>query len=465
MLYTVTVEEKKIQPVDNVEVALGNEADFAMKREANKLFVIRAGLFGDFDKDGNYNINYDVLTELLEVQKIITDIKENGYSATAKIGEFKIKFQVKLQEEQNYFLRADLFLIEDGDGIDMKPRKIETFVAAYSDVNNTFFRDNVKKEFNLVTEIEAIGKEMNNDEIAKLALGIKNKHKKEAVYVDMLMEVQAEIYTIRMIEVLGRAGELGEKILNEYRPEVEKQESTFTVGKKHVYTKMKEILDTSIKNNGGFEAIGAQQEVKLIIKDIGKVVNEYHETFYEMYEMMGKVPKAEASSEQSKVVPKPAAAPAKKPADGDKSKDKPKPPAKPPAKDAPKDKSKDKNEKGLFDDWSPKKKTKTALAPKAPVPAKPEVKVPIKSTPAKPVLPVKPAVVKPKEKPEADVRDPFSDLGDVDDVSNIAKNKKEALVGLGYTEEVEKGRSERPSESDKKRLKPQEVPKETEFGL
>ena len=314
-------ENNKEQPLDSPEVALGYEADVEMQHAADKLFVVRAGLLGDFNEQGEYTVDYNVLTELLGIKKIILSTTEAGYAATAKVGEYKIKFIVEIFEETNFFLRADLFLLEDSGGVSMEHREVKTFIASYSNVNNAFFRESVKKEFNLITEIEALGKDINDDEIAKLILEIKNKHKRSATFIDMLMEVQSEIYVIRMLEVLGRAGNVGEKIVREYKEEAEKQGKTTAIGQKNVYTKLKEILDAKIKKNGGFEAIGVQKDKNQILKDARKVVDEYYGTFHEM---IVRVPKTEVVLDKNKDASKAAtlSKPAGKPGGGKNKGDK-----------------------------------------------------------------------------------------------------------------------------------------------
>lgn len=139
-------EEQKIEyKVFGNEDLLLKKIDFLdYQKISNKMLFLQYHLLGQFDNVGNYYINNDIKKDLIKVQKEIQVEDSNGYVAHLRYAKLVFEFEINLTYNEDR-AKASLVLVEK-----LYDQTVKTVIDTYEEENNSDFRINVRKRYNLV---------------------------------------------------------------------------------------------------------------------------------------------------------------------------------------------------------------------------------------------------------------------------------------------------------------------------
>lgn len=245
-------------------------------------------LVGKFRDDGKYYLQNDIKKDLVQMEKEIALVEEGIFYASNSYMNKNFNFKIVVEKLAENKARAILYLIEDY--LDGQQRgQFSTFVASFEEVINGDFNIKVKTAFNLV---DSAG-DLHETDIPQVAI-LLHGQKENGIFLDELIELGSQIYVLRMLELLEKAGEKGQEILTDFKEaqkKMEEEESKeeksdqkkkskkdividMSVNKK--YTKLRKILDQSIQKHGGYEKLPIKKEdlqknLKTFVEPVKKV--------------------------------------------------------------------------------------------------------------------------------------------------------------------------------------------------
>ena len=245
-------------------------------------------LVGKFRDDGKYYLQNDIKKDLVQMEKEIALVEEGVFYASNSYMNKNFNFKIVVEKLAENKARAILYLIEDY--LDGQQRgQFSTFVASFEEVINGDFNIKVKTAFNLV---DSAG-DLHETDIPQVAI-LLHGQKENGIFLDELIELGSQIYVLRMLELLEKAGEKGQEILTDFKEaqkKMEEEESKeekpdqkkkskkdividMSVNKK--YTKLRKILDQSIQKHGGYEKLPIKKEdlqknLKTFVEPVKKV--------------------------------------------------------------------------------------------------------------------------------------------------------------------------------------------------
>ena len=227
--------------------------------------VLRSSLLGYFEgKD--YKIRKEVANDLLKLPKIIDEQTLGTIVCHSYYQEYMFKFLITYDNFSTYS-SARIYLLEDMDKIG-ELKTLKTLIGESVRPGGSDILEFLIKEWNL-KKAGGDGEEQTVvvSELDAVLLGIKTDY----VFNQELIEILSQIYVIRISALLSECGQIGEKILAEYN----KLLKDYAVKRPSVlqkYTLIKHVLDSIIKENGGFEIIRQEHE-----KELKEVLASFYE--------------------------------------------------------------------------------------------------------------------------------------------------------------------------------------------
>ncbi len=208
------------------------------------------GLLGNFDNEGKYKISDPKIIEsLLKVPKHFGEKVDNVIYASAKKGSVVLNFKIELDNNPD-FSSATLYLIEIEHGIEEDVKHL-TQIDKYLNIYSPTFRDEVFKEWKIWTDDDVFEKDDYLFEYLRF-------QEEELLFNRELTEILAQLYLVRILKLLEMSGELGQKILQEYKLLIEKLQAG-DPGFSQSNTNLKSVLDyVLIKHNAIGEIIKTQ---------------------------------------------------------------------------------------------------------------------------------------------------------------------------------------------------------------
>lgn len=203
--------------------------------------IINNNLLGEFKKNGNYEIDKEILLELISAKKIIKESKDNKYILSVPIKEGFESFVLTLQIEDELDKQiAILKIVETNLKSNGEKELLKTQIGKYKDDRDIYFLIKVKKLFNIV-DSENGGKDLDNEEFLKLILKKIQNFKSFKNKSGNLEEI-AKDYINKIIEIMkDNPGKYSDYILRHYGIYLlEMQDLT---GDSKYYQKMKYKLD------------------------------------------------------------------------------------------------------------------------------------------------------------------------------------------------------------------------------
>lgn len=253
-------EEKK---VENDNSSVKNDFMEVLFYQAKQ----RDGLLGEYSLDGTYSIkNEKIIEGLLSIEKVLQefDNESNVAYASTKIGSVILNFKIEFELAESY-CSAHLKIIEIERKFDESIKHIQNLEDVV-DIYSPLFVQNTFKRWNIVKEADELDKR--NVVVGYLDLQERNKN-----FMKELSEILAQLYVMRMLQVLAGCGEIGEKVIAEYNLTLEKllsQDPGFSQNN----SRLKDLLDEIILKHKAMDVVllnGGEEVMKSYIQPINKL--------------------------------------------------------------------------------------------------------------------------------------------------------------------------------------------------
>lgn len=278
-------EEQKIEyKVFGNENLLLKKIDFLdYQKISNKMLFLQYHLLGQFDNVGNYYINNDIKKDLIKVQKEIQVEDSNGYVAHLRYAKLVFEFEINLTYNEDR-AKASLVLVEK-----LYDQTVKTVIDTYEEENNSDFRINVRKRYNLVDVAFTI----RDEEVPNLNIWL-YWQSEEYLYWQDLYEMGSQFFVLKAIAILETYGEKGAEIINIYKQQIEFVKEKNGEPK---FSKLKEILDKVVNKFGGYEKLDEGNG------KLGKLAQEFSKPFFSKDNSKASI--VEASTKSNKGSSKP----------------------------------------------------------------------------------------------------------------------------------------------------------------
>ena len=249
------------------EYETSDEDEISYYKTMFRMLSIKCGLVGRFTRTGKYIIPDEIKTDLVKINKEISDSGENFYKANTQYMRKNFFFVVRMEMIDDVKAKASLYLQEEADNV-FAGQYLTSHIADFVDDYNEYFRINVRKVFNLL-DVAIINEDYR---VPNLAVLLQDYIDLE-LFVAGLYDTACQIYLLKMLKLLEEeGGEEGLEILKRYKELIAHLEIEKMSGK-YKYTNYKNMLDKAILEKGGLKKLPvAQNKVKEIVKEMNKSV-------------------------------------------------------------------------------------------------------------------------------------------------------------------------------------------------
>ena len=249
------------------EYETSDEDEISYYKTMLRMLSIKCALVGRFTRAGKYIIPDEIKTDLVKMNKEISDSGENFYKANTQYMRKNFFFVVRMEMIDDVKAKASLYLQEEADGV-FNGQYLTSHIADFVDDYNEYFRINVRKVFNLL-DVAIINEDYR---VPNLAVLLQDYIDLE-LFVAGLYDTACQIYLLKMLKLLEEeGGEEGLEILKRYKELIAHLEIEKMSGK-YKYTNYKNMLDKAILEKGGLKKLPvAQNKVKEIVKEMNKSV-------------------------------------------------------------------------------------------------------------------------------------------------------------------------------------------------
>lgn len=249
------------------EYETSDEEEISYYKTMLRMLSIKCGLVGRFTRTGKYIIPDEIKTDLVKINKEISDSGENFYKANTQYMRKNFFFVVRMEMIDDVKAKASLYLQEEADNV-FAGQYLTSHIADFVDDYNEYFRINVRKVFNLL-DVAIINEDYR---VPNLAVLLQDYIDLE-LFVAGLYDTACQIYLLKMLKLLEEeGGEEGLEILKRYKELIAHLEIEKMSGK-YKYTNYKNMLDKAILEKGGLQKLPvAQNKVKEIVKEMNKSV-------------------------------------------------------------------------------------------------------------------------------------------------------------------------------------------------
>lgn len=249
------------------EYETSDEDEISYYKTMFRMLSIKCGLVGRFTRTGKYIIPDEIKTDLVKINKEISDSGENFYKANTQYMRKNFFFVVRMEMIDDVKAKASLYLQEEADNV-FAGQHLTSHIADFVDDYNEYFRINVRKVFNLL-DVAIINEDYR---VPNLAVLLQDYIDLE-LFVAGLYDTACQIYLLKMLKLLEEeGGEEGLEILKRYKELIAHLEIEKMSGK-YKYTNYKNMLDKAILEKGGLQKLPvAQNKVKEIVKEMNKSV-------------------------------------------------------------------------------------------------------------------------------------------------------------------------------------------------
>ncbi len=232
-----------------------NEIDY-YKIQINQV-LIKNKLVGFVTDEGNYTFEDEIRRDLVRMKKEVVDSTYDIYTALSVYMGKAFNFSVVVDYKNNDLVEATLYLNETVEGYE-PVKSLHTFVAKILLPYDDKLKENIYINFNLVDSIQKIDDLL----VPNLAVKMQTMIDEQLIF-DQVTDLGAQIYVMRTLKMLSKAGKQGQEIANEFKKQAEKiKTETSTEKQTHINVLLQKALDKVIDEKGGFEALPIESEEK-----------------------------------------------------------------------------------------------------------------------------------------------------------------------------------------------------------
>ncbi len=242
--------EKKV-PIADAKTAKNDYLEILRHEKKQK-----NGLLGTFDTNGKYKISDEnIFQSLLNVPKKFQEKVDNIVYASAQKDNLIINFKIELDLNVD-FSSATLYLIEIEHGVEEDVKHI-TELDHFLNVHSATFIDEAFKAWKVWREEDVYEKDDFLFEYLK-------RQKEDFLFNRELTEILSQLYLVRMLKTLEMCGEVGQKILLEYKLMIESRQNLDPAFKQS-NTALKEILDFVLLKENAIDEVLKTQAAAIVM--------------------------------------------------------------------------------------------------------------------------------------------------------------------------------------------------------
>lgn len=236
-----------------------DESEIMQLKAIRKSDIINSQLLGEFDENGAYTIDKNIVVQLVRLPKLITKQNEYGTFATAKVDNKEFHFRMAPTRVVDGKLVSELELLEEiyhANGYIIDTRT--TLLASYSYESVPNFEELARRAFHISThpQDDDFGGDV-GDGNGVLKPDEADYIKHRLAYLEAmgmvslgLYERLEEAYFNKRIKILSSIPEAA-VVLAEYKKQFSKVEQFFVQNSKRKYRAMNEILTAVIEGGKG----------------------------------------------------------------------------------------------------------------------------------------------------------------------------------------------------------------------
>lgn len=272
-IIALDIQEGKSCKVFGQDMVLTDPNQIKYYRTYIRQFACDNKLIGDFDDSAEYFISNEIKADLVKIEKELVDTSPGLYLALTVFRDKNLNFSVEVEPLENGEKIASLYLNEFISDTTIPP--FHTFIASLTLPDDENFVPQMYKEFHL-SEIANVTPD---DKLPSLAKRF-DELKGEQALMEEIDDIGSQIYILRTLKMLEKAGPVGAKIVKEYKQKAGQMK--LDTKKKGGYSKLRRTLDEIIIKNDGFK------KLELPEKELNKPIIEYTEAIEKVLELNNK---------------------------------------------------------------------------------------------------------------------------------------------------------------------------------
>ncbi len=208
-------EDKKVKYSGYGDIIYQDKDDISYYKSSQEFELAQGLLLGNYDENGEYYIPEDICKELVSLDKLIDETVGNMYYVSAKVGDYKLKFEIFVEEREDKKI-AKLYFIENFKLQNFIEKKFKSLVATFIDDNDINFLFRMKKEFNIWANVEAEGRDMSNSNKGLTILGKKKQLLELRIKLYYNRDNLDKQYIKQVLKILKMSGSSGKQVLLMY---------------------------------------------------------------------------------------------------------------------------------------------------------------------------------------------------------------------------------------------------------
>ncbi len=266
---TFNLSAEAAKKVDGLEEAKKNTTD-GDKVEKDFLDILNYerkqsnNLLGKYVGE-EYKLSDEMRLKLLTLPKRFGEVEGSTAYVSTRVGEFVLNFKIEFDMNPS-FCKSKLYLIEVENGWDEEDIKHLTLLDEDEQIYHPEYRKLMFERWNVYYDVSAFSK----DEEMYSYLHMQNE---EFLFSKELIEVLSQLYVVRMLALLDKMGEVGQKVRLEFKMKMEMQlnnDPSYSTN----YTMQKRMLDKMLyKNNAMPEILNSEEGRKILTGYSGPLKN------------------------------------------------------------------------------------------------------------------------------------------------------------------------------------------------
>ena len=250
---------------------LTNIEDITYYKATQDVEIISNYLLGNFNQDGEYIINEEIIEELVEMPKGVTNEFSNMFFCVSKVVTEYVeleKFVVKTRydEDDPSIKISTLEVLEDVKKVDgYFVNTLSTPIAEFVDVASENYKEKMFDAFNIIDKDQLSSSQIDKFAYGKVSLRRKYIASIQKICEPQLQEVHKQAY-LKKLEILKNSGKVGENTLKLFEDRLKNKPIIAT---NNNFKALNELLDSVIEVH--------KEELKPVLPQIRQVGIEFSE--------------------------------------------------------------------------------------------------------------------------------------------------------------------------------------------
>ncbi len=215
-------------------------------------------LLGSFVEE-KYAIPDNIVKELISIPKKFDHFEDNIMYCATVLGEFVLNFKIEMDISPDY-CSAKLYIIETEMDVAENIKHV-SLLSEIVDMYKFEFRKEVEESWNVYYDDDVLTK----TDATTAIYNYLHMQSEDFLFNRELVEILSQLYLVRMLALLDKMGDVGDKVRLEYKLLMEKFLATDPSVAQN-YTFQRRILNHVLKSQKAFETVLKTEEGAKILK-------------------------------------------------------------------------------------------------------------------------------------------------------------------------------------------------------